>query len=112
MRGLLITQRLVHEPGQAERGRIAAIREATAEIDVLIPEKDLVPEQHRIYPQMKQPNKKTKKAANILNYVGTRVEPLVDIIPNTNTLDAWEFVTRQIFVTRRYSLKKSLKWVV
>ncbi|TIC19265.1 S-adenosyl-L-methionine-dependent methyltransferase [Wallemia mellicola] len=111
--GLLINSpsydRLVHSPGHPDRGRIATIREATAIIDVVIPEKDLLPENDKIYPQVRQPNKKTKKGANILNYVGTKITPHVDIIPDTTTLDAWEFVTRQIFITRRYSLRKSLK---
>ncbi|TIA81750.1 hypothetical protein E3P98_01811 [Wallemia ichthyophaga] len=111
--GLLINspsyERLVHLAGQPERGRIAAIREATSVVDVLLPETELRPDDNRIYPQLRQPNKKTKKAANLSNYVGTRVEPLVNILPNMHTLESWEFVTRQIFVTRKYSLRKSLK---
>ena len=114
--GMLINipsyERLAYPAGHPERGRISVIREATASIEALIDEDELLPQFERIYPQSRQLTKSSKnnsKLARNLNYIGVKFTPHSDIIPNDESLDAWEFVTRQLYITRRTSLKKSLK---
>ncbi|KAJ2930301.1 hypothetical protein H1R20_g6796, partial [Candolleomyces eurysporus] len=103
--------RLSAPTGHKQRTKVGVITQAVADLQSLVPLKDLEPaSQHFFYPSKRNSSSGQLRHSKIaeMPQQHVRVVPQIDGAIKPDSLDAWDYAVRQLMITKATSLSKCI----